>query len=906
MSVILAEAPPDFPARSKGLPNTEAGVPSCFFLIKMKIAPNQSQILMSLREAITLHNAGRLDAADAIYRQVLQHVPRHPDALHLRALILHAKERFSESARLAESAISVAPGIANFYNTAGEAYRRMGELDKARERFLEAIRLDPTIAIAQHNLSLVLCAEGRHWEASSANRRALALDAEYLDAIVQGIEIAIALDDQHHAVALVGRLAGFSGNPRAATGIARFCADRARRLLQAGHVVDAQVAAGEAIAASPQDWTGWALRAEAHLHLMELAEAELLATIAANLAPENDKSRHNLTFLLQYGKRIGEAYSHFEGALAKRPDDANARYGLAGVDLIQCNYAAGWPNFEARWQLPGHGSKPDQAPQWQGQAVSRLLLYAEQGLGDSLQMLRFVPEVVRRCGGEVVVQVQQPLVRLARRVFASVGVEVCADASAGRFDAACALMSLPSVLGVHSPQRLLGEAVYLHASPGRTGEFADIFAKAPGRKLGIVWQGAAGSSANRLRKLPESVLLPLLDLPGWTAVSLQFGLKSPCIASHPLLDISDQISDFEDLAAAMRAVDVVVSLDTGPAHLAGALGVPVFILLPWLHDWRWGLAGPRCDWYASMTVFRQHRNGDWSEAVSRLAAQLGGVSRPCTDAAAGPLANASIVGNRFPFVRAACRHGVFTLPLFDRFITRSMLVYGEYSPREAEVICSFLRPGDTVLDVGANLGTLTLAMAHAVGPSGRVIAFEPQEMIHRCLTETLAETGVSCVEARRQAVGAASGVAFIERKDPANPENFGGVGLTGAGVGEPVELVSLDDLGLRQCRLIKVDIEGLELEALHGGTRLIEVHRPVLYVECDRPGMQEPLTAFLEKIGYRVFLHRPPLFSPNNFRRCETNLFPGLVSGNLLALPAGESPPSDAVLIDGATPQAQR
>ena len=148
--------------------------------------------------------------------------------------------------------------------------------------------------------------------------------------------------------------------------------------------------------------------------------------------------------------------------------------------------------------------------------------------------------------------------------------------------------------------------------------------------------------------------------------------------------------------------------------------------------------------------------------------------------------------------------------------------------------------------------------------------------------------------------------AFIERKDPANPENFGGVGLTGSGVGEPVELVRLDDLGLRQCRLIKVDIEGLELEALHGGTRLIEVHRPVLYVECDRPGMQEPLTAFLEKIGYRVFLHRPPLFSPNNFRRCETNLFPGLVSGNLLALPAGESPPSDAVLIDGAMPQAQR
>ena len=821
---------------------------------------NPVKLLALLQQAIALHNHGRLDEADSIYRQVLQQAPKHPDALHLRALVCHAKAQFAEAAKLAEAAIRSAPRIANLYNTAGEAWRCQGQLEKSRQHLNEAIRLDPSMAMAHHNLSLVFSAEARHHEARQCNRQALRLNPGYVDALIQGLEIACALDDESHASELLLRLGAFAKNDPVAAAMARYHVYRARSLLKQHRFAEADQAAAAAIAVSPAFWGGWALRGEAHFEQLKLTEAELFCTMAAHLAPENQDARLNLVTLLKDQKRVEEAQAHLDDWLVAHPEDANACFSLAGIALIRGEYAAGWANYEARWRLPSAQGLFTAAPQWQGQLVGRLFLYAEQGLGDSLQMLRFLPEVVERCPGGVVLQVQPPLVRLARRMFEGIGITVTAVWPTTRFDAACPLMSLPRVLGVNSPQRLLGQAPYLTANPARIAEFSTLLARQPGKKLGVIWRGSEGSRANRLRTLPEEALVPLLNMAGWTPVSLQFGVKSPEISGCPLLDLSQEIADFEDLAAAMMALDAVVSLDTGPAHLAGALGVSTSTLLPWLHDWRWGLAGERCAWYASMALFRQPLAGTWTAPIRQLVERFGAM--PVLTAhvdGGGSNISPTIVDNYFPWVRVAGRYGTFTLPLFNQNFTRSMLAYGEYSPREAELLASYLRPGDTAVDVGANLGALTLAMAQAVTEGGRVLAFEPQSPLHHCLTQTLADSAVSWVQACCQAL----------------------------------EMTRLDDLGLGACRLIKVDAQGLELVVLQGASRLIAQYRPVLYVQCERPDKRAALLAWFKGLGYRVFRHEPPLFSPGNFRVCSANLFPGVVSGNFLALPHGDNPPVD-------------
>ena len=872
----------------------------------MNLKTKPDKLLASLRDAMALHNQGRLDEADSIYRKVLQQSPGHPDAMHLRALVCHAKEQFVEAAKLAEAAISAAPRVANLHNTAGEAWRRQGQLEKARKRLSEAIRLDPAMAMAHHNLSLVCSAEARHTEARQCNQQALKLNPGHVDAVIQSLEIACALNDEAQVSEGVRQLQNFAGNPLAAAAIARYHVRAARQLLSQLRFAEADQAAAAAIAASPEFWGGWALRGEAHFEQLKLAEAELFCTMAAHLAPQNENARLNLSVLLKDQKRVAEAAAHLDDWLADHPENPDARFSRAGIALMQGDYAAGWADYEARWQLPSNPSRFAGAPLWAGQTVNRLLLYAEQGLGDSVQMLRFLPEVNRLCPGGVVLQVPPALLRLTRRVFGAVGLTVTSELPTTPFDAACPLMSLPLMLRVNSTERLLGQAAYLSADPARTAEFSTLLSRQPGKKLGIVWRGAEGSRANRLRTLPEAALLPLLDLPGWTPVSLQFGVTAPTIASRKLLDLSAEITDFEDLAAAMMAVDAVVSLDTGPAHLAAALGVSTHTLLPWLHDWRWGLAGERCAWYASMRLYRQPLAGSWNAPIAQLAQTLAGLPAPVQRTTLGVVSTTdnadeapqrTILGNHFPLVRAECRYGSFTLPLFDRYITRSMLAYGEYSPREAEVLCSYLRPGDCALDVGANLGTLTLAMARAVGPGGRVIALEPQAMIHHCLTQTVRDSATPWVDARRQAAGAVAGSARMGRSNAAHAENFGGRGLVESGDAEEVEMIRLDDLKLDACRLIKIDVEGLELQVLQGASKLLTDQRPVLCVECDRPGTTESLAAFLRGFGYRVYKHQPALFAPRNFRNFSADLFPGLVSGNLLALPPGDTPPADATAI---------
>jgi FkbM family methyltransferase len=244
------------------------------------------------------------------------------------------------------------------------------------------------------------------------------------------------------------------------------------------------------------------------------------------------------------------------------------------------------------------------------------------------------------------------------------------------------------------------------------------------------------------------------------------------------------------------------------------------------------------------------------------------------------------------FRLAVCRHGALWFNTADTYIGRSLEKYGEFSELEVALLQQMAFPGSVIVEAGANIGALTVPLARAAGPDGRVIAFEPQRVVHQTLCANVALNGLSHVDCRRAGVGAVAGTIHVPNIPADRPENFGGVSLGRAGDAsgtdsfDTVPLETVDGLALSSCRLLKVDVEGMELDVLRGAERTLRELRPLVYVENDRAENSPALIDHLLQRGYRLFWHLPPLFQSANFAGEAENLFPGVVSVNMVGLPA--------------------
>jgi FkbM family methyltransferase len=237
-----------------------------------------------------------------------------------------------------------------------------------------------------------------------------------------------------------------------------------------------------------------------------------------------------------------------------------------------------------------------------------------------------------------------------------------------------------------------------------------------------------------------------------------------------------------------------------------------------------------------------------------------------------------------------CRHGTMMYLRNDVYIGRSLNDYGEYSEPEVDLFRQFLKPGDVALDVGANIGAHTIPMAQIVGPSGLVYAFEPQRIVFQILCGNIALNELGNVEALQKGAGQSSDRNRIAALDYGARNNYGGLSI-GGDRGEKVEIIAIDELALSKVGLIKIDIEGMELEAVRGAKTTIERCRPVLYVENDRAEKSTELVSQLLEYGYRLWWHVVPLFSKTNFLGNPTNAFGSVGSFNMLGLPKEMSAP---------------
>jgi len=249
-----------------------------------------------------------------------------------------------------------------------------------------------------------------------------------------------------------------------------------------------------------------------------------------------------------------------------------------------------------------------------------------------------------------------------------------------------------------------------------------------------------------------------------------------------------------------------------------------------------------------------------------------------------------------------CRYGTMMYLRRDRYVGRSLAEYGEYSEGEVELFRQCLQPGDVALDIGANLGAHTLALAQIVGPGGAVFAFEPQRILFQILCGNVALNEIPNVHALPVALGRAAGRAKVPALDYRGASNFGGVSLAGA-QGEDVPVAPLDQLEVARVKLIKIDVEGMELDVLAGAKATLARCHPILYVENDRAEKAEALVALLQENGYRMWWHTPQLYSPANFLGNPNNVFGNVASFNMLCLPR-EMATQVQGLTEIASPQA--
>lgn len=399
-------------------------------------------------------------------------------------------------------------------------------------------------------------------------------------------------------------------------------------LYQRGHVDDAMPLLDRAVALVPgepefHNNRGLALAARLQDDLAVAAYQRALA-----LKPGHAGAWSNLGLALQALGNIPGAVDAFRRALALAPDHPQTHWNLGLALLVAGDLANGWKEYEWRLRAPELRSFVRQwpAPRWQGEDIAgkTILLHAEQGLGDTLQNIRFAGAVAAR-GARVIAAVQAPLLRLAATV-PGVSAVVGPEDTAPAFDVHVPLMSLPFELGAMLED--LSVAVpYLRSDPARRQEAAATAAQHANHvlRVGIAWSGAAGTHYNLRRACPIDLLAPLFQLPGicWFSLQKDGADSGAGVAPRaPALVELDMRNDFDGTAALIDVLDVIVTVDTSMAHLAGALGKPVLLLLPSAPDWRWGTAGDSTPWYPSVRLFRQRSAGDWSEPLARIETAL--------------------------------------------------------------------------------------------------------------------------------------------------------------------------------------------------------------------------------------------------------------------------------------------
>jgi tetratricopeptide (TPR) repeat protein len=543
---------------------------------------------MTVAQAINLglehHQAGRLKEAESIYRQILGHDAKNADALHLLGVVAHQCGNYPAAVELIGRSIAIQPVHPSAYTNLGESLRLLGRFPEAKDALLKAIEQHPTSAEALGNLGLVYASLGKGDEALDAYRRALAINPN--------------LPQTHNNL---GNL-----------------------LLERKDREGALASYDRALAIDPNFADGHNNRGSALENLDRLEEAIAEYRRAVELRPNFAIACNNVGNVARRLCQWDEAMLWCQRALELDPKFEPARWNVGLIQLTRGDYVSGLPKYELRFvATPQRLPEGINRPRWDGGPLEgkTLLLYAEQGIGDGWQAARYVPMIARK-GGKVVIACTKAQAGLLGNLEG-----VIATTPSGReappYDLFLPMMSLPLVFGT-TLQTIPLDVPYLKADPSRVAAWAQKLSAYSGLKVGLVWSGSPNPEP--LRSITLAELAPLAAISDVQFFSLQFGPAAAdakkSAAWMNIIDLSEDVADFGETAACMMNLDLILTIDTAAAHLAGALARPTWTMLPFSPDWRWLLDRPDSVWYPTMRLFRQTRRKVWTDVVEHVASAL--------------------------------------------------------------------------------------------------------------------------------------------------------------------------------------------------------------------------------------------------------------------------------------------
>ncbi len=549
-------------------------------------------IARSIEQGVALHRAGRFAEAEKIYAQILQGRPDQFETLQLLAELNMARGNLAEAQRVAAAAVAARPKSADALVFLGHVQRALRHDDEALKNFERALAFEPN-----------------HIDA-------LGMKGDTL--LVRG-QAAAALESFDRILAIAPR-----------HGAAR--ANRAVALAALGRYEEALADCDAAIAAAPGHVMALYNRANVLANLGRDADALAAWDRLLVAAPQHAAAWNNRGNALSALKRHAEAVQSFARAIALRPDYADAHFNMSLALLALGDYGRGFAEYEWRWKRTGMPPPRDFGrPFWLGDvplAGKTILVHSEQGLGDTVQFARYVP-MLAQAGAKVVLEVHAELKSLLARLEGAVQV-VARGEVLPAFDLHCPLGTLPLAFKTEL-SRVPAGIPYLRADGSRIAQWRARLAAVVSPRVALVWAGNPQHINDRHRSIALAALKPLVDAGKSGFVSLQREMRAADAevlkAVPAVLHLGDGLADLDDTAAILALCDLVISVDTSVAHLAGAMGRPTWVLLPFSPDWRWTLDGEHSPWYPAARLYRQARAGDWGGVIAQLRTELAGFSR---------------------------------------------------------------------------------------------------------------------------------------------------------------------------------------------------------------------------------------------------------------------------------------
>ncbi|HEY3678744.1 MAG TPA: tetratricopeptide repeat protein [Bradyrhizobium sp.] len=570
------------------------------------------------------YQSGHLEEALTHFGVCDQVRPNHAPTLYMRSVFLIGLRRFEEAIAEARRAQALDPSNADTCNNIGIAYQALQRHQEALPWFEKALELRSAFDVALFNKTVSLAKLGRFDEALAAYRHMKSIRGKS-SAItdLQIAELLMELGHREEALAILDRCDKANPNHAPTLQLRAVCLRGLKQLERS--LADSR----RAHAIHPSNA---GICSNIGVVLNELGRCqEALPWLAKATAmqPDNLDTLNNLADTQAQLGQFTEAIATYDRVRAIDQDNANAALGAAHLDLLNGNFEAGWAGREARWKVAGLPIVYPRfsQPMWLGQhdiAGKTILIYADEGMGDAIQLARYVP-MLAALGAKVVLAVHRPLVPLLSGVA---GVAQCVVNNSAEalppFDTYCPMLSLPLAFATRL-ETIPAEIPYLPLPSAEAVKAWDTRLPAHDRlRIGLVWSGNPNHAGDIKRSIPLGLLTRILDV-DVTFVSLQKELRaddSRILESTDIVDLTAQLTDFSETAALLCCLDLVITVDTSVAHLAGALGRPAWVLLPNSPDYRWLLGRDDSPWYPTLRLFRQSETREYGSVLDRVRAEL--------------------------------------------------------------------------------------------------------------------------------------------------------------------------------------------------------------------------------------------------------------------------------------------